>query len=340
MLDPGMHLSQPLWLWGLVAIPLVLIWLWRSAPVRLSGREDQYADPHLLPHLSGTAMAGKHLNKRPLIGWMIAWSLLLLAMAGPRLGFHNINPFEPGADLVILLDISASMKSKDVQPSRLDRARQEIQDLIRSKQGLRIGMVAFATIAHVVTPITEDGDSLLQQLPALSPDLVRLQGSRLSAALERASQLIAEQPSNVSHNLLLISDGDFSEPEIDQQVQTLYQNGTRLHVLGVGTSEGARVPHVTNNNGVAVVSRLDAQGLRQLASSGGGIFRIASYRDKDTGDILDAILSQASAITNKNIQTRVWKEYYYWLLGPAMLILLLLFHPAVNLSRTAPRGGV
>ena len=173
MVETGFHFAQPIWLWGLLLVPLVIAWLLYSSPFRQHGQEAKYADPELMPYLSGMATTRSVRSRRPLLAWVVAWSLLSMAMAGPRWDFRQMNPFDPGADLVILLDISRSMDVADVNPSRLDRALQEIQDLIRSNPGMSVGLIAFATIAHVVTPITEDGESLLRQLPAISTDLVR-----------------------------------------------------------------------------------------------------------------------------------------------------------------------
>jgi Ca-activated chloride channel family protein len=325
--DTGLHFAQPLWLWGLLLIPLVLVWLWRSAPLRRVGQEQKYADPHLLPYLSGAATVRMAKNRRLLIGWVLVWSLLSLAMAGPRWGYRQMNPFEPGADLVVLLDISRSMGVTDVLPSRLDRARQEIQDLIQAERGVRTGLVAFATIAHVVTPITEDTDSLLRQLPAISPSLVRLQGSRLSGALDRASRLLAAQGDEVAHNILLISDGDFAETGIEEQIAELRDRGIRLHILAIGSNDGGVVPGLMAPNGEPVVSRLDEDRLRELARAGGGVFRVADYRGDDTRDLLDAVLSGTTARQIERVQMLVWNEYFYLLLAPAMLLVLLLFRP-------------
>jgi Ca-activated chloride channel family protein len=336
--DAGLHFAQPLWLWGLLAIPLVLLWLWRSAPLRRVGQEQKYADAGLLPYLTGAATVRMVRNRRSLIGWVLVWSLLSLAMAGPRWGYREMNPFEPGADLVVLLDISRSMGVMDVRPSRLDRARQEIQDLIQAKRAVRTGLIAFATIAHVVTPITEDTDSLLRQLPAISPALVRLQGSRLSGALDRASRLLAAQGDEVAHNILLISDGDFAETGIDQQIAELRERGIRLHILAVGTPDGGIVPGLLEPNGEPVVSRLDEERLRQMAQAGGGIFRVADYRGDDSRELLDAVLSGAAARKIERLQTLVWNEYFYLLLLPAMLLVLLLFRPGSSAGRIGLRG--
>ena len=340
MVDSGFHFAQPLWLWGLLAIPLAIAWLLYSSPFRQHGLEARYADAHLLPHLSGAATTRRISSKAPLIGWALAWSLLSLAMAGPRWDFRQMSPFDPGADLVILLDISRSMDVTDVNPSRLERARQEIQDLVAANSGISIGLVAFATVAHVVTPITEDGESLLRQLPAISTSLVQLQGSHLSDAIDRANRLLAGQGDDVAHNILLISDGDFADKALDQQVRELRDKGTRFHVLAVGTSQGGPVPGLMGINREPVISGLDEESLRRLAEIGGGIFRVADYRDDDTRDILSAIMAHATTRQNTKMHTLVWNEYFYWLLLPAGLILLYLYRPGAGIARFGKHGEV
>ena len=94
--------------------------------------------------------------------------------------------FRPGTNLLILIDISRSMKVADVRPSRLARARQEVEDLLNRNRGVRVGVIGFASIAHVVSPVTEDMNGIRRVLSALDTSLVRLQGSRLLYALERA----------------------------------------------------------------------------------------------------------------------------------------------------------
>jgi len=339
MPETGLHFAQPLWLWGLLLIPLVLAWLYYSSPYRQRGQEVKYADAHLLPYLSGVATARVANSRLPLLGWTLAWSLLCLAMAGPRWDFRQMNPFEPGADLVILLDISRSMDVADVNPTRLERARQEVQDLARANPGISTGLVAFASVAHVVTPITEDRESLLRQLPALSTDLVQLKGSRLGDAIDQAGRLLAGQGEDVAHNVLLISDGDFAEQDLEEKVRNLNAAGIRFHVLAVGTSHGGPVPGLMATSGEPVLSWLDEDGLRKLAQAGDGLYQRADYRDKDTEAILDAILAHARARQNARVQTLVWNEYFYWLLIPAMLMLLYLYRPGAGRSRAAGHGG-
>ncbi len=324
MNGPEFHFAQPMWLLALLLIPLVLGWLWFTLPVRQKGRESRYADAHLLPLLLGTNQTDTSSSKRPLISWTLICLMLILAMAGPRWDYQQIRAFQPAADMVILLDISASMNIQDVRPSRLERARQEIQDLVRLNPGVRLGLIAFASIAHVATPITEDGDSLIRQLPGLSTNLVRLHGSNLGNALKLAASLLDSVAKESSRHILLLSDGDFNEAELQQKITRLAQDDIRLHVLALGTDGGGPVPYLTAPGGNAVVSRLNQQAMRALAEAGDGVYQLADYRDDDSQQILDAVMGQAELRQDQSTPTRIWNERFYWLLSPAMLILLLI----------------
>ena len=147
MVETGFHFAQPIWLWGLLLVPLVIAWLLYSSPFRQHGQEAKYADPELMPYLSGMATTRSVRSRRPLLAWVVAWSLLSMAMAGPRWDFRQMNPFDPGADLVILLDISRSMDVADVNPSRLDRARHHRCLRKRVLCGLRRGFFRCCSFA-------------------------------------------------------------------------------------------------------------------------------------------------------------------------------------------------
>jgi Ca-activated chloride channel family protein len=332
------HFSEPVWLWALLLCVPVAVWLLLSR--RLAGSNDRiqhYADAHLLPHLLGRSTASSRTQWQRYARWAGLWTLLVLAMAGPRWDFTDVQLFRPGANLLILMDISRSMQVTDVRSSRLARARQEIEDLLNQNRTIRVGLIGFASVAHVVAPVTEDMQGIHRVLPALDTSLVRLQGSRLMFALERAEELIAGQPAESVNSLLIISDGDFEEQGLEQRLQELAAAGIRVHILGIGTPEGDAVPGqgrnkpwIMDRTGQPVISALNEPLLQALAKAGNGLYQRADYRDRDTGRILAEVKAQALPGADQDERTRIWNERFYWLAGLALVLLLPLFRRALS----------
>ena len=331
--EAGFHFEQPIWFLALLGLIPVAIWLWRSAARAARGPVHRYADPHLLPHLTGTRELKTQERWGRFLKWSLLWALLVLAMAGPRWDYTDMRLFHPGNNLMILLDISRSMQVADVAPSRIGRARQEIQDLIMQDRDVRLGLIAFASVPHVVAPVTEDTFTVLNALPALSTDLTELQGSRVGPALERAEGLLKSLPAESSRAILLITDGDFDEPDLNDRISKLAEEGIRLHALGIGTEQGARVPApppaqagswINDRNGKPVVSSLNTELLEGLATAGQGIYREADYRDGDTRDILKAAATSKLPPQASDERTRVWHERFYL----PLLVLMAMLVPS------------
>ncbi|MDH3980116.1 MAG: VWA domain-containing protein [Gammaproteobacteria bacterium] len=330
------HFSKPAWLWALLLCIPVALWL-RLARQLLASRNEriqQYADTHLLPHLLGRSEASSRIQWLRFARWTAIWTLLVLAMAGPRWDFTDVQLFRPGTNLIVLFDISRSMNVTDVQPTRLSRARQELEDLLNENRGIRVGLIGFASVAHVVSPVTEDMNGIRRILSALDTSLVQLQGSRLSLALQRARELVAGQPEESVSSLLIITDGDFDEQGLEAHLQEFADARVRVHILGVGTPEGDAVPGksglwIKNRSGQPVVSSLNEALLKSMAAAGSGIYLRADYRESDTRKILAEVKAQALPRGDRDERTRVWNERFYWLAGLALLLLLPLFRRAL-----------
>ncbi len=343
MSETSLHFASP-WLLLLLLAPFA-VWLWLrlTSPREHSERYRMYSDQRLLPFLLGHHNLPPRQQWRRFLVWCALWSVLVIAIAGPRWDFRDVQLFRPGSDLVILLDLSRSMDVSDVSPSRLTRARQEIQNLIEQNHHTRLGLIGFATLAHVISPLTEDGSSLRLLLPAMSTDLVELKGSRLTEALLRAEQMLAGQPADSSRHLLLITDGGFGDGNLEEYVKRLSREGVHLHVLGIGTPEGGLVPGpdgtpLLQHDGTQVTSRLDEESLKKLAAVGKGVYQRANYRDHDTQSLLEVIseLSHAEVVANQ--QTRIWNERYFLLVALAMLLVLPMYRrlPRASLQQEVP----
>ncbi|KOR28867.1 von Willebrand factor A [Achromatium sp. WMS2] len=333
MSESGLHFAQPWWLLGLLVIIPVIWWLKRS--VQRAGHSPLYlyADRHLLPHLTGTRELNSKERWRQFARWTSLWTLAIAAMAGPRWDYTEVHLFHPGNNLLILLDISRSMLVTDVSPNRLGRAKQEVQDIITLNQVARIGLIAFASVPHVITPLTEDMTTLRNVLPNIDTDLIELQGSRLLAALERAEILLQGLAPNSARTILVISDGDFDEPGVADKIRSLERQQVRLLALGIGTSAGGPVPakdggKVLDQRGQPVLSTLNAAELTRLAAAGSGFYLEANYRQQDSEAILQAAARSQIPQTGPNEVTRIWNERYFILL----LLLLTIMLPMWRLA--------
>ena len=332
------HFSQPGWLWALLLIVPVAAWL--LVLRRLTGSNERiqnYADAHLLPHLLGRSMASRQVHWQRYLRWTGLWTLLVLAMAGPRWSFTDVQLFRPGTNLLVLMDISRSMLVTDVSPNRLVHARREVEDLLNQNRGVRVGLIGYASVAQVVSPVTEDMQGIKRMLSVLDTRMVSLQGSRLLFALQRADELFAGQPAESVNSILLVTDGDLDEPGLEQRIGDLADKGIRVHVLGIGTPEGDAVPGdsrtrpwIMNRAGQPVISALNEPLLQALAGAGNGIYQRADYRADDTGRILAEVKAQALPSGGRDEHTRVWDESFYWLAGLALLLSMPLFRRSLS----------
>ncbi|MCG2633651.1 MAG: VWA domain-containing protein [Gammaproteobacteria bacterium] len=318
--------AQPGWLWLLLFTPL---WLIRDVSQRRARWRQltRFADPHLLPSLlvdgRGSSLRSRHSL------WPLLWLFGVLAMAGPRWDYRQVETYRPAGAAVILLDLSRSMDVTDVAPSRLERARQEISDLVSSNPDLRLGLVAFAAVPHVVAPVTEDMATLLNLLPAMKSGLVERQGTDLIEALRRCKQLLAVEAGGAK-SVLLLSDGEYPETDLGVLSEELRALNIRLHVLGLGTPEGGPIPTpggewFRDQQGNPVISRLNESNLQQLAEAAGGIYRRADYRQDDTRALLQALATSPEVGEVSGHELKLWHERFYIFLIPFMLLLLSRF---------------
>jgi Ca-activated chloride channel homolog len=324
-----LHFAHPLWLWGGIAIPLlwVVFFLFYRAHSPLHQLE-KFIDSHLLPYLLVNRSGKGSSHWKTLLLWSAVWSCLLLALAGPRWNFREMDTFSRDQSLVVLLDLSESMNATDIKPSRLVRAKQKIEDLLSLSKGVKIGLIAFAADPHIITPITEDKETIRHLLPSLETDLVYRQGSRLSSALDRASTMLEAEPGN-NKALLVISDGGFEDASAITTVKKLADKGIVIHVMGVGTAEGAPLQdhkgNVIKKNGAPILSKLEREILSEISTMGKGRYLQAHYSDREEAIILKELEARADALTQIGKKNRIWDERFYLLILPALPIILWWF---------------
>lgn len=322
------HFANPLWLWTAMVIPLVwLMFLFFYRPYHPSKRLESFIDSHLLPYLMVGTKNKKGSYVKMLLLWSVVWSCLTLALAGPRWSFREIEMSSKDQSLVILLDLSQSMNARDIKPSRLARAKQKIEDLINHSAGVKIGLVAFAADPHMITPLTDDKETIRHLLPSLETDLVYIQGSRLSPTLEMASVMLDSEPGS-NKAVLIITDGEFEDGSALTLVKKMADKGITVHTMGMGTVEGTILQDAEGNslknNGAPILSKLARGQLEEISKTGKGNYFEGSYFGGEETAILKQLEERAHAM-EAGKKSRLWDDRFYLLILPTLPILLLWF---------------
>jgi len=263
-----LHFIRPMWLYLLPLVAL-LPWLWKRTR-RPSGDWARVCDPHLLRWLSvkQTSEQGRGGGH-----WLAAMALLIviLALAGPSLHKLPDASFSARDARVIVLDLSRSMLAEDLRPNRLTRARFRLADLLASTEEGQVGLVSYAGDAYVVSPLTNDMNTIANLLPALQPDIIPVAGSRADTALDLAASLFERSGLNRGEVLLVTDSARSRDAALARELR---DQGILTSVLAVGTPEGAPIPSgggfVSDRAGNVVIARMDRSGLKDVAEAGGG----------------------------------------------------------------------
>lgn len=264
-LRPGFLLLLPL--------AFLLPWGWRRMR-RPSGDWARVCDAHLFTWLSVGQDSG---NRGGFGAYASGLALLLgtLALAGPSWVKLPDTSFTARDTRVIALDLSSSMLAEDLKPNRLTQARFRLDDLLASTSEGQTGMVAFGGDAFVVSPLTDDMNTIANLLPALRPDIIPVSGSRADRALELAATLLQRAGAS-SGEILLVTDS--ADGRTAAKARELRDGGIITSVLAVGTSEGAPIPSgggfIKDRGGNVVIARLDADALGEVAEAGGGRYSV------------------------------------------------------------------
>jgi len=313
------HFLRPAWL--LAFIPLLLMLLWLRNGKNSRGVWHAVCDAHLIPYVLETAAS--HGRARWLALASLAGALAIVALAGPAWQKLPQPVFRQQSALVVMLDLSRSMDAGDVKPSRLERVRLKLQDLLRERREGQTALVVYAGDAFAVTPLTDDTDTIYSLLQSLSTALMPVQGSRPDRAVEQGLALLSQAGIH-SGSLLLVTDG-VDENRADDIADRVVQAGHRLSVLGTGTRDGAPIPDpgggfVKDAQGQIVIPVLDERVLIRLAHFGGGVYTPLSIQGDDIERLMrDFEADQHSAgAQSTELHTDRWREE-----GPWLLLLLL-----------------
>lgn len=311
------HFLRP-WLLLALFLPIAMLWLsYRSGDVRSQWRG--MIAPHLLDSL--VIDATKRFRLRP--AWLLATILVFgtLAAAGPTWQ-HEIPPFvEDTASLVVAVDLSQTMDAIDVSPSRLERAKLKIRDVIAARPGARTAIIAYAGSAHLVLPLTEDASLIETYVDALATRIMPKSGKDTAAALKLAAALL--QQDGAPGTVLLLTDG-IETPAIE----SMKSNASSIIVLGIGTAAGGpvKIPgggFLSDSNGTRIVAKLDVDALNNIQGETGA--DVATITDDGT-DVRWITQRVRTNFTRKAAATGDrWHDMGWWLLPPLAILFALSF---------------
>ncbi|MDD4309503.1 MAG: VWA domain-containing protein [Candidatus Cloacimonetes bacterium] len=310
-----MNLANP-YLFLLLIICIVLFWFILRRSRRVEKRFLKYAELKFKPHYFQDKSAFWTGFKLFLMVIALAW--IIVALVRPQWDYEPKKLESTGIDLVFAIDVSKSMDATDMMPSRLIRALLQINGFLGQVKTDRIGIIAFAGVASLECPLTDDYEAVKVVLGSLNSGTVTIPGTNIGAALELASD--AFKAASQANSLILISDGEDLEGDFVARAKELRNKGIRIHTMGVGSPEGSIIKNPLT--GQEVVSKLDEKSLQDISRISGGDY----YRVTPGGDEVLLILkriydTETSRTNSKNISAL--KEQYYLFALFAIIFLIL-----------------
>ena len=315
--------EEPTYLYLLAALPLIAILRWlleRKQQKRLK----LFGDPTLLRQLMPDVS-----RMRPVVKfWMLlaALALIIVMMARPQMGTRISHEKRTGIESIIAMDISNSMLAEDVTPSRLDRTKMMVENLVDNFTDDKIGLIVFAGDAFVQLPITSDYVSAKMFLSEIDPSLIATQGTDIATAINMAANSFTQQQ-GVGKAIIVVTDGEDHEGGALEAAKAAKKKGMRVYVLGVGSDKGAPIPlgngdYMKDKTGNTVMTKLNEDMCRQIAEAGGGAY-IHVDNNSNAQRQLD---NELAKLSKKEMQSTIYSDFdeQFQAFGIIAIILLIL----------------
>lgn len=316
-------------LWGLLLIPLmVVIFLmvrrWKKKALLSLG--DQHTVRRMMPEVSLSRPVWKFTL------FALAYASLVVGIANPQIGTKIEEGKRNGADLMILLDVSNSMLAGDLSPNRLENAKRAISQMIDNLRNDRIGIIIFAGDAYVQLPITTDYSAAKLFLNNITTDIVPTQGTAIGAAIDMGMKSF-NFVNGTSKAMILMTDGENHEDDAVSSAKAARAKDVAIHVIGLGSPEGAPVPIYrngkpvgfhTDEEGKTVVSKLNEEMCKEISEAGNGVYVRASNANSG----LNIVMDQVNKMEKKTYDSKNFKNYedrFQFFVGFALLLLVLEF---------------
>lgn len=322
---------------ALALVPvLIVVFVWALRMRRQALR--RFGNPKMMEQLMPSSGRYKQSIKFSLAASALAF--LILGIANPQIGTKLEEVKREGVDIMIALDVSNSMRAEDLRPNRLENAKQEISRMIDNLHNDRIGLIVFGGESYLQLPLTTDYSAARLILSTLDVDIVPVPGTAIGSAITLAMKSFAE--GEKKHKaIIVITDGENHEDDAIAAAKDAAADGAVVHTIGMGLPEGAPIPVYQANvqvgfkkdaDGNTVVTKLDEQGLQQIAEAANGRYIRASNQQNE----LEAILKEIQSMEKKEFGTKMFTEYedrFQYLLAAALALLLAEFFVSERKSR-------
>lgn len=292
------HFEHIEFLWLLLAVVAAGV-LWGFMQWRDRRRREQWADKAMFGRLIPDQSGWRPVVKTALL--LVGMALLVVALANPQFGTRIEKGKRAGSDVAICLDLSNSMMAEDIQPNRLERSKRVVTNLLNELAGDRVSLVAFAGSSFIQMPLTGDYSATKLFLDEMDCNMISEQGTAIGDAIEKAMQTLGygdedrEWEKNKSRAIIVISDGENHEDDAVGAARSAAREGVRVCTIGMGLPEGSPIPegkrggYKRNRDGSIIMTRLNEQMLRDVASAGNGVYVRAGNVNSGLSDITNLI---------------------------------------------------
>ena len=324
--------ENPEYLWLLVVVAILALIRFVTY-FNQKNRLRKFGDPDLIKQLMPDVSRLRPLVKFCLLELALISVILMLARPQQANGISQEK--RSGIETIIALDISNSMRAQDVSPTRLDRAKMMVENLVENFVNDKIGLIVFAGDAFVLLPITSDYVSAKMFLNTIDPSMIVNQGTDIAGAIEMAMQSFTQQE-HVGKAIIVITDGEDHEGGAVEAAKEAHEKGFNVYVLGIGSTKGSPVPdpdtgnYMIDNQGNTVMSRLNEQMCREVAQAGGG-----AYIHVDNNSSAQRLLDEELDKLEKG-ETTIYSDYSEQFQYAAAFALLLLIIEVCILDRRNP----
>jgi len=321
-----LRLENSYFLYGLILIPFFIILFllllrWKRKALKRFGTMSVIN--RLIPDFS------KERTILKFIFLIIAYVFLIIGLANPQIGSKLVKGERKGIDIMIALDVSNSMLAEDIQPNRLEKAKQAISKLIDKLKNDRIGIIVFAGKAYTQLPITSDYAAAKMFLSTIDPTIVPVQGTSISEAIRLATKSFNDENHNKA--IIIITDGEDHEGQAIEETKQAVDVGISVFTIGMGLPDGSPIPLYNGNkqlgykkdkNGNTVVTKLNESILQQIASEGNGIY----VRANNTSAGLRTIFQKINKIEKKEYENRIFSDFesrFQYFIGITIILLII-----------------